>query len=79
MSIFGSTNTQTSLVNALLLETGNWNIFSKKKVEETISTIGVDVWELKRLNFINSIDISVWDFAGQLEYANNHQVIIQES
>lgn len=48
-------------------------LFRPKEVPKTESTIGVQIYEIKKLK---DIDLSVWDFAGQLEYATNHQVFI---
>lgn len=51
----------------------------KKEVLQTESTIGIQTLEINRLNRLNKVEISVWDFAGQLEYANNHQVQVMQA
>lgn len=40
------------------------------------STIGIDIYDINKFNVINKVDVTVWDCAGQLEYASNHQVSI---
>lgn len=49
-------------------------ISSSTKIEPTGSTIGIDIHDVSKLNIINKVDITIWDFAGQMEYATNHQV-----
>jgi hypothetical protein len=41
------------------------------KVNVTQSTVGIDV---KPLNIIEGVSLVVWDFAGQPQYTNTHQV-----
>lgn len=71
---------QTTLVKALKQETERGIFSTKKEIEETKTTVGIDVHEIEYLNvmswsdFRNKINITVWDFAGQLEYSVNHQV-----
>ena len=48
--------------------------------ERPKTTIGIDVHDVKYLNVMKKTDLfsklelTVWDFAGQLEYSVNHQV-----
>ena len=57
------------------------NFFSrKKKIEPTTTTIGIDTHDIEYLdinknrNDSKELKITVWDFAGQMEYSVNHQV-----
>jgi GTPase SAR1 family protein len=57
------------------------NFFSrKKKIEPTTTTIGIDTHDIEYLdinknkNNAKELKITVWDFAGQMEYSVNHQV-----
>lgn len=43
-------------------------------IEDTGSTIGIETYEFRELNLFAKVDISIWDFAGQIEYLHNHQV-----
>lgn len=45
-----------------------------KEINAPGSTIGVQTYQITKLNTINKTDIVIWDFAGQLEYTTNHQV-----
>lgn len=55
----------------------NKTIFSKtKEIASPPSTIGVQTIKITKLNKLSKTDIVIWDFAGQLEYANNHQVLL---
>ena len=63
-----------------------WNFFSsKKKIEPTRTTVGIDIHDVEFLNVMKKTDllskmkITVWDFAGQLEYSVNHQVLSLKS
>lgn len=47
----------------------------KTEIPSPQTTIGVNVLHIKKLNTLNRTDITIWDFAGQLQYINNHQVI----
>lgn len=65
---------KTTMIEALAAVYSE-NLFSRaKEVKETTSTIGVQTYEIKKLNTINKAEITIWDFAGQLEYSANHQV-----
>lgn len=56
-------------------EISNKSIFSRKtEIEEPQSTIGIEVNDFDKLNILNNVEVAIWDFAGQLEYASNHQV-----
>lgn len=64
---------KTTLLKALSKEK-EWSFF-RKDIEETQSTIGIDVYEdTKQFSSVNKLEVVVWDFAGQLEYTTNHQV-----
>ena len=63
---------------------------ANKEIEPTKTTIGIDIHDVEHLNVMNytnsftkkqkktelefEMKMSVWDFAGQLEYSVNHQV-----
>ena len=65
---------QTTLIESIAQESEK-NIFSGKSlIKEPGTTIGVRIVHLKKMNAINRTEITIWDFAGQLEYSNNHQV-----
>ena len=40
------------------------------------STVGIDIGETQELNLDPSIQFTIFDFAGQLEYCTVHQVRI---
>lgn len=71
---------ETTLIEALKQKTEN-RIFSKTtEKERPKTTIGIDIHDVKYLNVMKKTDLfskmelTVWDFAGQLEYSVNHQV-----
>lgn len=68
---------QTTLLEAISAFTNKTilSTFKSQEIKSPRSTIGVQTYEIKKLNELNSIDITIWDFAGQLEYLVNHQVI----
>lgn len=51
-----------------------WTRLFRKLIDAPASTIGVDTYDLHALNVTTKVEIVVWDFAGQLEYLNNHKV-----
>lgn len=62
---------QTTLLKSLTVVVEGTKL---KEIQSPGSTIGVQTYEIKKLNSLNKVDITIWDFAGQMEYSNNHQV-----
>lgn len=68
---------QTTLVESITTVSASNSFLSKnKEIASPDSTIGVQTYEIQKLNALSKTDIVIWDFAGQLEYANNHQVAV---